>query len=269
MRWICLLLIFSVGCTPQKQFSAAFPQRASTLTGTEFYKQAAAMSWKQRDSFAIVEVLAGNVPDFFKEFIPIKTEMIDGETGVRTVAEYYVSPDYLCIGTNADWARIPLTPMAAQIIADSLECFLPTKKMVDDIYENAPVKLEPVPLYAYRDSTPTMFHHHLIIEGQRRSRAGLIAGIKKDVVISGKVSRDQRPNRVAIYGWHKPDGKPIQPLYTGHVNWYVDYSHGIRLVSRKIRVWNKWMDYSEVLAHPLLRRLLCDEEYCDFLRYPL
>ena len=29
------------------------------------------------------------------------------------------------------------------------------------------------------------------------------------------------------------DGKPIQPLYTGHVNWYVDYSHGVRLVCPK------------------------------------
>jgi len=44
---------------------------------------------------------------------------------------------------------------------------------------------------------------------------------------------------VAIYGWHKLDGKPIQPLYTGHVDWYVDYSHGIRLVSRTIYIDNK------------------------------
>ncbi len=36
-----------------------------------------------------------------------------------------------------DWARIPLTPMAAQVIADSFHCFLPTRKMVNDIYEQA------------------------------------------------------------------------------------------------------------------------------------
>ncbi len=46
-------------------------------------------------------------------------------------------PDYLSIGSNDDWARIPLSPMAAQQIADSLNCFLPTRKMVDDIYKAA------------------------------------------------------------------------------------------------------------------------------------
>ncbi len=48
-------------------------------------------------------------------------------------------------------------------------------------------------MYAFRDSTITMYQHHLIVEGQRKLRQGLIAGIKKDVVLSGKVSRD-KPN---------------------------------------------------------------------------
>ena len=144
--------------------------------------------------------------------------------------------------------------------------------MVNDIYNAAKVKLEPVPLYAFRDSTPIMWHHHLIIEGQRKGRKGLIAGIKKDVAISDKISRDPIPiaigtDRVAIYGWHKLDGKPIQPLYTGHINWYVDYSHGIRLVWRKIKIDKTWMDYTEVLKEPVLKKLLCDEEWCDFYRY--
>jgi hypothetical protein len=157
--------------------------------------------------------------------------------------------------------------MAAQKIADSLHCFLPTRKMVDDIYANATVRPEPLPMYALRDSTPTMWQHHLMIEGQRQGRKGLIAGIKKDVVISGKISRDARPNRVAIYGWHKPDGQPIQPLYTGHVNWYVDYSHGIRLVHEIIFVEGKAMHYTEVLKHPVFSKLLCNEEWCDMYRY--
>jgi hypothetical protein len=139
--------------------------------------------------------------------------------------------------------------------------------MVDDIYKAATVKLEPVPMYAYRDSTPTMWQHHLIVEGQRRGRKGLIAGIQKDVVISGKISRDGRAERVAIYGWHTLQGKAIQPLYTGHIYWWVDYSQCIRLIWRKIRVNGKWMDYTEILKDPVLRRLLCDEEFCDFYRY--
>jgi hypothetical protein len=64
---------------------------------------------------------------------------------------------------------------------------------------------------------------------------------------------------VAIYGWHKTDGRPIQPLYAGHVDWYVDYSHGIRLVSRKVKVNGRTMDYISLLNHPSLRRLVTDE----------
>jgi hypothetical protein len=123
-------------------------------------------------------------------------------------------------------------------------------------------------MFAFRDSSVTFYQHHLIIEGQRKLRKGLISGIKKDVVISGKLSNETTPNRVAIYGWHKPDGNPIQQVYIGHANWYVDYSHGIRLVHQDIYVNGKAMNYKEVLKDPLLRQILCDEEVCDFYAYP-
>lgn len=267
MRSICIIsLLVFISCTTSKNFIKA--QRQTThISGTEFYKKASAFNWQQRDSFAVEEILGGNMPDFIKSFVPVTVQLEDSITGKIIRATYYVSPDYLNIGSNNDWARIPLTPMAAQKIANNFDCFLPTRKMVDDIYTASTVKLEPVPLYAFRDSTPTMFHHHLIVEGQRKGRTGLIAGIKKDVVITDKINRDTKPNRVAIYGWHKPDGKPIQPLYTGHVNWYVDYSHGIRLVYRKIKVGKVWMDYVEVLKDPILKKLICDEQYCDFYNY--
>lgn len=252
-------------CSGYKQMPFSTSSRG--LTGSEFYKLSGSFAWQQRDSLALKQILSGDLPTFLKKFVAIKTSVTDSSTGKTIHAVYYVSPDYLSIGTDDDWARIDITPMAAQKIADSFNCFLPTRKMVDDIYKAAVVKLEPIPMYAFRDSSPTMYQHHLIIEGQRKGRSGLIAGIKKDVVISGKVTRDIKPNRVAIYGWHKLDGKPIQPLYTGHVNWYVDYSHGIRLVYRKIKVNGKWMDYKEVLQHPTYRRLLCDEVDCDFLTY--
>lgn len=252
-------------CQSVKKMS--WPERNSLITGTDFYQQAAAMNWPARDSFAVKEILAGNVPDFLKKFEPVTVSVIDSASGKKITATYYVLSDYLSIGNNNDWARINITPMAAQKIADSFHCFLPTRKMVDDIYKAATIKLEPTPMYAFRDSTPTMWQHHLIIEGQRNGRIGLIAGIKKDVVISGKISRDKRPDRVAIYGWHKLDGKPIQPLYTGHINWWVDYSQGVRLIYRKIKVKNKWMDYVDVMKDAVLQKLLCDEEFCDFYRY--
>ncbi len=262
---IFTVILFEMACEPVKKMH--WPDRSSFTTGNEFYRRAFEMKWAARDSFALKEVLAGNVPGFLKKFSAIHVSITDSSAGKTIKATYYVSPDYLSIGNDQDWARINITPRAAQKIADSFQCFLPTRKMSDDIYKAASVKLEPVPMYAFRDSTPTMWHHHLIVEGQRKGRKGLIAGIQKDVVISGKISRDPRPDRVAIYGWHKMDGKPIQPLYTGHIFWWVDYSQGIRLVFRKIKVEGKWMDYVDVLKDPRLQKLLCDEEFCDFFRY--
>ncbi|MBK9568717.1 MAG: hypothetical protein IPO53_01485 [Chitinophagaceae bacterium] len=260
------LLILGVSCGRVHKLQV-LSRSSDAINGNKFYHQAFAMKWAARDSFAVKEILAGNVPGFLKKFTGVTVSMMDSATGKTIKATYYVSPDYLSIGSRDDWARINITPGAAQKIADSFHCFLPTRKMVDDIYKAARVKLEPVPMYAFRDSTPIMWQHHLIVEGQRKGRKGLIAGIQKDVVISGKISRDTRPDRVAIYGWHKPDGKPIQPLYTGHINWWVDYSQGIRLVYRKIKVNGQWMDYTDVLKDPRLQKLLCDEVYCDFYRY--
>lgn len=266
LRFLFILFSFlTISCASTR--TVPFPKRTSNLTGTEFYSKAAALAWKQRDSFATKEILAGNIPNFLSRFQPINIFIIDSISQKRISATFYASPDYLSIGTDEDWARIPLTPMAAQMIADETNCFLPTRKLVDDIYKAATVKLSPIPMYAFRDSTVTMFQHHLIIEGQRKGRKGMIAGIKKDIVISSKVSQDKSPDREAIYGWHKSDGSPIQPLYTGHINWYVDYSHGIRFIYRKIKVNGKWMDYEEVMNHPSYKRLLCDEVDCSFLRY--
>src|SRR5438876_3841232 len=241
---------FFLSCTATKKMN--WPENRSSITGNEFYYQAFVMKWKERDSFAVKEILGGNVPAFLRKLIAIHVSTTDSATDKIIRAVYYVAPDYLSIGNNRDWARINITPLAAQKIADSFNCFLPTKKMVDDIYKAAKVKLEPVPMYAFRDSTPTMWHHHLIVEGQRKGRGGLIAGIQKDVVISGKILRDPKPDRVAIYGWHKLNGDPIQPLYTGHIFWWVDYSQAIRLVYRKIKLNRKWMDYIDVLNDPVL-----------------
>ena len=257
---IILLLLATAffSCTASRKLRLPDRQK-NAITGTEFYKKIFSMSWKEREEIAKKEILNGNIPGFLKKWVRINTSIVTDD-GQKINAHYFVLPDYVSIGSDEDFARIPLTPMAAQIIADSLHCFLPTTKMVDEIYRAAAIKLDPVPMYAFRDSAVTMYQHHLIIEGQRKLRKGLIAGIKKDVVTTNKLLKDATPNRVAIYGWHKLNGVPIQPLYTGHVNWYVDYSHGIRLVFQTIYINNKPMNYWEVLGNKKLRKILTNEE---------
>ena len=144
-------------------------------------------------------------------------------------------PDYLAIGGDENFVRVPMNPRTAARIAEAFGCSLPTRKIVDAIDRIATVKLEPRPLTQEREAVATFLQHHEIIEQQRNgSRLGeLVSGIKKDVVLSNRL--EERPNRVAIYGWHKLDGKPIQPLNVSHVSWYVDYSHGVRLIKRPDR----------------------------------
>ncbi len=236
------------------------------FTGTTFYDSVATLTWQAREAIAVDAILKGNMPNFLFHFVPVYSNYTDS-LGKKYDAIFYVSPDYLSIGTNTNWARIPLTPMAAQKIADSFDCFLPTVKMVDLIYEQANIKLEPKPMLNNRDSSNTMYQHHLIIEEQRKHKKGLIAGIKKDVVLSNKIFNYTKQHKVAIYGWHQLNGKPIQPEYAGHINWYVDYSHGVRLIARNIIINNKKMDYIEVLQHPIYMHLLSNEDNLTFYKY--
>ncbi|MCX8020249.1 MAG: hypothetical protein N2747_07130 [Chitinophagaceae bacterium] len=73
---ICIpVFLFLFGCSAVRKIP--WPQRYSQLSGSEFYSGAASMNWKQRDSFVVVEIFAGNIPDFFKRFVPIKVSYRD------------------------------------------------------------------------------------------------------------------------------------------------------------------------------------------------
>ena len=272
-RILLHVIPFSLGClllsacfSANRGYHTSNNPTATRLTGSAFFAWANTQPRAVWDSMAVQQMVSGNYPSHVFRWVTIHTQLqVDSVTTLR--ASYQVTSDYLSIGTDADWSRVPLTAMAAQQLADSFQCFLPTRKIVDDIYQAARVKLAPMPMFAFRDSPVTMYQHHLIIEGLRNGRKGLIAGIKKDVVIAALLTRSAKPNRIAIYGWHQLNGKPIQPLYAGHVNWYVDYSHGVRLVKRTIQINGRPYDYIQVMQDPLLRKLICDEADCDVYRY--
>lgn len=238
-----------------------FPPRASGApTGSQFMAEAAALTQSQREDRIFAEVMGGNVPGFLRTFVPVNVAATIDGTPVN--ATYFVTPDYLCIGRDDDFARIPMTPLIAQPIADAMECLLPTRKMVDDIYDQAAVKLAPAPISPSTvDITlaTTFYRHHQMVEEQREGQplGLLVGGIKKDVVITPQLA--SHPGHVAIYGWHQLNGVPIQPLYLGHVDWYVDYSHGIRLVSQRMIVDGVETTVASVLADPQLHVLLSDE----------
>ncbi|MEO6437462.1 MAG: hypothetical protein ABIP55_17090 [Tepidisphaeraceae bacterium] len=252
-------LVTPLGAKPQAASRATsrasgIPARPSNaMGGKAFLETIADLPPKAREAAIVQEVTRGNIPDFLRKFCTIRSGN----------ANYEVMPDYLAIGSDDDFVRIPMTPQSAMAIAQAFGCALPTRKMVNDIYAQAEVKLEPRSMTERREAVRTFVEHNGIIESQRGGKGLglLVAGHKKDVAISNRLK--EKPNRVAIYGWHKPDGKPIQPLYVGHVDWYVDYSHGIRLVKDVVKIDGKDRAIEEVLKDATLCTLLSDEGPID------
>jgi hypothetical protein len=258
-------LLLALGSSLQARTLELPPRPVLAPKGSEFAKSVASLPLKQREERALAEVMAGNIPPFLRTLVPIT---IRSETDT---VSYEVTPDYLAIGSDDDYLLMPMTPQTAQVIADRLNCTLPTSRMVDDIYASATIKLTPAPIPPSPEMTtvPVFLRHSDTVLAERTGkRLGvLVAGHKKDVVIANSVF--QTRGKVSIYGWHKAGGVPIQPLYTGHTAAWVDYSHGVRLVHRQMTVNGEVKTVDEVLADPRLAPLLSVEGVMLRTRYAL
>ena len=239
------------------------PRSPEAPTGRGLAAQILNLDLAERERALRDQVLGGNVPEFWRRFVevPIRQEI----EGVEVRALLTVAPDYLAVGSNDDYFLCPLSPVTAQSIADRIGCVLPTRRMVDAIYAAAAVRLAPEPIAPSPAMTtvPVFLAHHEIVWKQRsallveRALGALVAGHKKDVVITPRLV--DAPGKVAIYGWHRTNATPIQPLYLGHSDAWVDYSHGVRLVRREMRLNGELTTVEAVLADPKQCALLSDE----------
>lgn len=265
--WIAFPGVVAVAQGPPPQFCVATdadgmlslpPRPADAPTGSEFTRRITSLAPLAREAEIERQLASGNLPAFLRQLKGISVTVADSSGGMHT-ATYFVTPDYLAVGTDDDFFRVPMRPQTAQHIADAARAALLTVKMSDDVFAQAELKLPPRPLTVDREKAATFYQHHQIIEEQRLGKPlGLLtAGIKKDVVLTNRLK--ERERRVAIYGWHYPDGKPIQPLYVGHSDAHVDYSHGIRLVSRRMLVDGQPRDFLEILQDAELSRLVSSE----------
>ena len=214
---------------------------------------------------------SGNVPNFLRNLCPIQvTNVVSGRTDHAT---FYGTPDYLAVGSDDDYFLTPISPYTAQKIADIAGCSLPTPKMVDDIYAIASVKLapSPIPPSTAMTTVPVFSNHNAIVKTQRAEYLKdfplgvVVAGHQKDVVISAKLA--SAPGKVAIYGWHRTNGSPIQPLYLGHAATWVDYSQCTRLVQNQMSVNGTNTTIARVLADPVLSTILSNEGLITTPRY--
>ncbi len=332
-------------------------RQTNAPTGSEIAAAIRSLEPREREERIFQEVAAGNVPNFLRTLKPVSlTNEIKGFTHVLTV---YVTPDYLAVGGDTNFLRLPLTPVTAQRIADLAYCSLPTTKLVDAIWNAADLKLTPEPMppgpamttvtafeqhqmliekqfgflavmrekdfarqhakdvpndapdlplpfgrgegrgagqttgnlpnphsnsltsavgYAGKSAPPRSPPPHSLSpsEGERedalpaalasRAYGLLVAGHKKDIVIAAVLAT--KSNSVAIYGWHKPDGRPIQPLYAGHASTWADYSHGIRLIANDAELDGKPVRLPALLTDTNLAAMISGEGPLRATRYP-
>lgn len=238
------------------------PERSSNaLSGTEFGQKIYNMPPNEkRDQVICEEILSGNVPDFLRTFRPI-TVVDKGKT-----IQYYCSPDYLSVGNSDDYLRITMGAKSIKKLFDELGVSLPTKKMVDQIWISADLKLNAIPMAPTPAMvlSPALIEHNKIIQKQINGKQfDLVAGIKKDVVI-GKPLLTYK-NKIGIYGWFL-NGKPIQgpnPNYTSHQSEYCDYSQCLRLINRNIILQDQPNDLYEALKDNSSSYLISEEGNYD------
>lgn len=249
------------------------PRAANALGGQDFVNVISPMGVPpdaQRENWIYAQVASGNVPNWMRTLAHVSTNAVVNGTN-HTVTFYFI-PDYLAIGSDTDYFLEPMTPMLAQRISALLGCTLPTRRMVDEVFPAAQVKLEPTPI-PYNNSNPPVTVawfdvYNTIVWTQRVTftnsfpLGASVVGDKKDLVISTLIYNDLTsgvPDPVVIYGWPYQDGTEIQELYNGHSDYYMDYSHGIRMVQQGITVDGAPNTVTNVLANPNLAALLSDE----------
>lgn len=247
-------------CT--RNLAAEIPARAPDApVGTAVMARLNGVRGSDRDAALADQLLSGNVPSFLRELIPVTFTGTAGGKAVRVTI--CVMPDYLAVGSNRNFVRTPLGLPTAARIALKLGFFLPTTRMVDAIYAQAKIHLAPRPMPASAQMTSTAYlvKHNATVDAQLGPQAGvpdeLVAGQKKDLVLSNRLRK--APGKVAIYGWQKPNGRPIQPLSTVHQAVYADYSHGIRLIGATAFVNDRPEPLAQVMQDPSLARLVSSE----------
>jgi len=243
------------------------PRPADALSGTEVAARLKTLPLEKREQFIQEQVAKGNIPESQRtlERVTVKRQGADGKEHEITT---YVMPDYVSLGSDKDSVRVPMTPMTAQKIGDQMNCSLPTRQMVNDIYGSAQRK----PVFeglqgtdAYRASGQAYVDHDAKMDKAMSGmgEGGIAAGHKKDIIIPAP------EGKVGIYGGFDAKGQPIHNFKShAHGDFYVDYSHGARMVSNTVYVDGKPMPMDQVLRDPDLAPLLSDTGAMDRTRYP-
>jgi hypothetical protein len=235
---------------------------------------------EQREGMLWAEIEKGNHPTFTGKLVPVEL----GDSKGRK-ARVYVSVDCFAVGTEDDWLRVKVSGYVAQRIADRLGCALPTNKVVFEAYRQAQIKLvahlfdcQTVGGGRWQRSTFACRLHEEVLQGRLPCKRGsgvpeaagrldmklgahegpcalppgphpgvLVAGHLKEVTVNG----EDLSRKLAFAGFFPANGRPLQKGYGApHGPGFADYSHGVRLVSRRAELDGKGVDYEELVSDP-------------------
>jgi hypothetical protein len=255
----------------------------------------------QLEEFLVGQFMSGNVPDFMR---PENWREISVETqvGGRTIqARVRVCPDYVAIGSNTDYVRIPLSALAAQRIADRFGFSLPTQRLVDTIDATArqitvrdsdgrehhgmlpflaapqvaervtdPATGQPVrkkwnlQKYGHYEGRWMISGEFLIMHDRMNTEALQRAG---NHPFRSGTKKDVIYDPLALQESHEGGlpvviyRKGIQGLSNWHNEKYWDYSHGIRFLSSSVQITVRERDGSERQETLSMRDVLMHREY--------
>ncbi len=186
---------------PQSLVKAVPERSPAAEIGTDFIRRVADLDESAREKVIAADLLSGDIPDFLRRLKPVRLqgELPSGRVVTITLC---VMPDYLAIGSDRDFLRIPMRLATALLVAARFGFVLPTARIVDAIYDQAEVRLPPQPLPptdAMRSTAYYLTHDALVsaqLAVQDAAPGALVAGDKKDLVLTGQLRA--KPCRAAI-----------------------------------------------------------------------
>lgn len=205
--------------------------------------------------------------------------------------EFLVMADALKI----DGVRVNVTAETQQHIADALGCCLPTAKILDEVWQQRSVTLQPSP-QSITSTTQAMKDHSDRIDKQLAALGnpeGLLATVGKHWILdNGLWTVNRVPLQACNYGWHFRPGTSFQGINgnvtaslikdseTGqyvhmiqtrgwhHDQRHVDYSQVCRLVANSCRIDGALSSLPDVLVDPELSSLVSVDGALPDYRHP-
>ena len=236
-------------------------------------------AWVAREKAMVAQLISGNMPDALLRWVDIDLSYAGKSRTITGTVR--VLPDYLAIGSDADYVHAPLDQWSAQRVASAFGCVLPTARICHAIYTNAASrKIKALARDYYhkdseriiakkgrqQDSTASYLEHSIAIQDEMKTSrppiaAGtLVAGHKKDVVLSSRLHPTAAKDEsawIAYHGFYDPSGYPFEPCYhtsSGALNTSIP-KDGPAIAHQMQANGHLFSDYSQGvrLVHPMMK----------------